>query len=111
MGEFKIEPEWAASEWTVPEWANWSGDPFYDNYSHIEPGAIGRYSSGGMWRLAQPLTALWNRDLKEVLDEKLFSKIMIPSDRWDWLPREGSAARQELLSPVARVMGLSRSSL
>ena len=86
MAEFKIEPEWAASEWAVPEWANWSGDPFYDNYSHIEPGAIGRYSSGGMWRLAQPLTALWNRDLKEVLDEKLFSKIGIPSDRWEWLP-------------------------
>jgi CubicO group peptidase (beta-lactamase class C family) len=70
----------------VPDWANWTGDPFYDNYSHIEPGTVGIYSSGGIWRLSQALTALWNQDLKQVLDEKLFSKIGISADRWDWTP-------------------------
>ena len=69
-----------------PEWANWTGDPFYDNYAHVEPGTIGHYASGGFWRLSQALTALWNRDLKDVLDEKIMSKIGIPADRWDWLP-------------------------
>ena len=72
--------------WMVPEWAKWSGDPFYDNYAHIEPGTIAHYSSGGFWRLGQALTVLWNRDLKEVLDEKLLSKIGIPADQWEWLP-------------------------
>ena len=66
------------------DWANWTGDPFYDNYSHIEPGTVDIYSSGGIWRLSQALTALWNQDLKQVLDEKLFSKIGISTDRWDW---------------------------
>ncbi len=69
-----------------PEWANWTGDPFYDNYAHVEPGTIGRYASGGFWRLSQSLTALWNRDLKEVLDEKIMSRIGISAERWDWLP-------------------------
>ena len=79
--------------WMVPEWANWSGDPFYDNYAHIEPGTIARYSSGGFWRLSQALTVLWDRDLKEVLDEKLLSKIGIPADRWEWLP--GQVVQQD----------------
>ena len=78
---------------TVPEWADWSGDPFYDNYAHIEPGTIGRYSSGGFWRLAQLLTALWDRDLKDVLDEKLLGKIGIPADQWEWLP--GKVVQQD----------------
>ncbi len=69
----------------IPEWAKWTGDPFYDNYAHIEPGTAGHYSSGGYWRLGQAMTALWNRDLKQVLDERLFSKLGIPADRWDWL--------------------------
>jgi len=69
----------------VPEWANWTGDPYYDTYSHVEPGSVGLYSSAGFWRLGQALTVLWNRDLKEVLDERLFSKIGIPADHWDWL--------------------------
>ena len=69
-----------------PEWSNWTGDPFYDNYAHVEPGTIGHYASGGFWRLSQSLTTLWNRDLKDVLDEKIMSKIGIPADRWDWLP-------------------------
>ena len=45
-----------------------------------------RYSSGGYWRLGQALTALWNRDLKQVLDERLFGPLGIPADRWDWTP-------------------------
>jgi CubicO group peptidase (beta-lactamase class C family) len=68
----------------VVEWADWTGDPFYDLYSHAEPGTAGIYSSAGFWRLSQALTAIWMRDLKEVLDERLFSKIGIPAHRWDW---------------------------
>ncbi len=70
----------------VPMWAKWTGDPFYDNYSHAEPGTVATYSSGGIWRLSQALTAVWNRDIKHVLDEKLFRHIGIPADQWDWLP-------------------------
>lgn len=69
-----------------PEWAQWTGDPHYDNYAHAEPGTVEVYSSGGIWRLSQALTALWDRDIKEVLDEKLFGPIGIAADRWDWLP-------------------------
>ena len=49
----------------VPEWAKWTGDPFYDCYSHVEPGTQAIYSSAGYWRLGQALTALWVRDLKD----------------------------------------------
>ena len=42
------------------------------------------YSSAGFWRLGQALTVLWNRDLKDIIDERLFSKIGIPSNEWDW---------------------------
>ena len=76
-----------------PEWANWTGDPFYDNYAHVEPGTIGHYASGGLWRFTQAMTALWNRDLKEVLDEKIISKIGIPADHWDWLA--GGVVKQD----------------
>ena len=72
----------------VAEWANWTGDPFYDLYSHVEPGTVGLYSSAGFWRLGQALTAVWDRDLKDVVDERLFSKIGIPADRWDWYTGE-----------------------
>ena len=71
---------------SVPGWAKWTGDPFYDNYSHAEPGTVATYSSGGFWRLSQALTALWQKDIKQVLDEKLFSHMGIPADRWDWTP-------------------------
>ena len=71
---------------SVPEWAKWTGDPSYDNYAHAEPGTVGIYSSGGIWRLSQVLTALWDQDLKQVLDERLFSKIGICADGWDWIP-------------------------
>ena len=70
----------------VPAWAEWTGDPFYDNYAHTEPGTVTIYSTGGLWRLTQSLTALWNADIKEVLDHRLFSRIGIPADRWDWTP-------------------------
>jgi hypothetical protein len=36
--------------------------------------------------LSQALTALWDQDIKQVLDENLFNKIGIPANRWDWLP-------------------------
>ena len=41
----------------VAEWANWTGDPYYDCYSHAEPGTVGLYSSAGFWRLGQALDA------------------------------------------------------
>lgn len=44
------------------------------------------YSSGGYWRLGQALTALWDKDLKQVLQDELFSHLGIPPERWDWLP-------------------------
>ncbi len=72
----------------VPEWATWTGDPFYDLYSHAEPGTVGLYSSAGFWRLGQALTALWKRDLKDVIDDRLFSKIGIPANRWEWYTGE-----------------------
>ena len=46
----------------------------------------GHLCSGGYWRLGQALTALWDRDLKQVLQDGLFSHLDIPADRWDWLP-------------------------
>ena len=70
----------------IPDWAEWTGDPFYDNYAHAAPGTVEVYSSGGIWRLAQALTFLWGRDLKQVLDEQLFGEIGIRADRWDWIP-------------------------
>ena len=69
----------------IPEWANWTGDPFYDSYSHTEPGTQGLYSSTGFWRLSQALTSVFDRDLKDVLQERLFDLIGIPAERWDWL--------------------------
>ena len=83
----------------VPEWANWTGDPFYDIYSHIEPGALRHYSSAGTWRAAQALTHLWNRDLKDVLDEKILSKIGIAADDWDWYTGE-AVKDQKYLYPT-----------
>jgi len=70
----------------VPAWAQWTGDPAADNYAHAEPGDHHRYSSGGRWRLAQALTAIWGRDLERVLSEELFEKMDIPKDRWTMRP-------------------------
>ena len=69
----------------IPAWANWTGDPFYDCYAHAEPGTQGLYSSAGFWRLGQALTYVWGRDLKDVIQERLFDAIGIPYERWDWL--------------------------
>ena len=69
----------------VPSWATWTGDPFYDLYAHAEPGTEEFYSSAGYWRLGQALTAVFERDLKDVLQERLFSKIGIGAERWEWL--------------------------
>ncbi len=44
------------------------------------------YSSGGVWRLSQALAALWQRDIKRVLDDELFRHIGIGPDAWDWIP-------------------------
>jgi CubicO group peptidase (beta-lactamase class C family) len=68
----------------VVEWATWTGDPHYDLYAHAEPGTQALYSSAGYWRLAQALTAVWKRDLKEVFDERLFGPMGVPPGRWDW---------------------------
>ena len=43
------------------------------------------YSSAGTWRAAQALTYLWDRDLKDVLDEKIMGKIGIAPDDWEWM--------------------------
>jgi CubicO group peptidase (beta-lactamase class C family) len=71
---------------TLPEGVNWTGDPVFDNYAQTPPGAMERYSSAGYWRLGQALTALWNRDLKDILQERLLGKLGITADRWDWTP-------------------------
>jgi CubicO group peptidase (beta-lactamase class C family) len=72
----------------VPSWAQYTGDPDYDSYSHVDPGREYCYSSGGYWRLSQALTTIWKMDLKELLDDRIMGKIGIPSDRWDWLSGE-----------------------
>ena len=69
----------------VVPWATWTGDPSYDLYSHARPGTTALYSSAGYWRLAQALTVVWKRDLKDVVQERLFGPMGIPADRWDWL--------------------------
>ena len=68
----------------VMGWAAWTGDPFFDLYAHARPGTQALYSSAGYWRLAQALTAVWGRDLKDVVQERLFNHMGVPSDRWDW---------------------------
>ena len=69
-----------------PSWVKWTKDPFFDNYAHATPGKYTQYSSGGYWRLGQALTAAWNKDLKQVLDDELFRHMDLPADRWDWTP-------------------------
>lgn len=85
--------EEAVAQPGVVEWANWTGDPFYDCYAHVEPGTQGHYSSAGFWRLGQALTHVWNRDIKDVLQERLFDRIGIPAERWEWLT--GSYIREQ----------------
>lgn len=68
----------------VVPWAKWSGDASYDLYAHAEPGTVATYSSAGFWRLGQALTHVFNRDLREVLQERIFDQIGIPPEQWDW---------------------------
>jgi hypothetical protein len=70
----------------VPDWADWhDGDADRANYAHVEPGTTTQYASGGLWRVSQAMTYVWDQDLKEMLDEQIMSKIGIPPDRWGWL--------------------------
>ena len=85
----------------APSWSNCTGDPDHDNYAHAEPGTMEPvYSSGGYWRLSQALTAVWRKDLKQVVDEKIFGALGIPPERWDWTPgrkvREDSTLYPEM---------------
>jgi CubicO group peptidase (beta-lactamase class C family) len=70
----------------LPEGVKWTGDPSFDNFAQVRPSSLRRYSSAGYWRMGQALTALWDEDLKKVLDERLFRHLGIPADRWDWTP-------------------------
>jgi len=56
------------------------------NYSHRETGLRFEYSDAGMWRFSQALTKLWEKDIKQVFDEKIFTPIGVPADRWAWIP-------------------------
>jgi CubicO group peptidase (beta-lactamase class C family) len=59
-------------------------DPIMENYAQWEPGFKFHYSSGGYWRLSQALTAVWNQDLKSVLQSNIMEKIGIGPEDWDW---------------------------
>ncbi len=84
-GGFPISNGWYWSRrQDVPKWAKCTGDATADNYSHVKPGTQRRYSSGGRWRLSQALTAVWKRELKDVLDEKLFRHMGIAAKDWSW---------------------------
>jgi len=74
----------AGGAYAPPAWAKFTGDVMFDNYCHVKPGTKEMYSSAGYWRLGQALTAVWKKDMKKVLDEKLFRHMGIPADRWDW---------------------------
>ena len=80
---------------TLPRWAKSTKDPLFDNFSHTSPGTVTHYSSGGYWRLGQALTAVWQKDLKQVLQSELFDHLSIPADRWDWLSGKAVHANQD----------------
>jgi CubicO group peptidase (beta-lactamase class C family) len=67
------------------------------SYCRRPPGQRFEYSDAGMWRFSQALTELWRDDIKKVLDEKIFTQIGIPGNRWDWLP--GKEIRDNELYP------------
>ncbi len=54
-------------------------------YARRPPGVRFEYSDSGMWRFSQALTSLWGKDLKQLLDEKIFTPIGVPPARWDWI--------------------------
>ncbi|MCI0628243.1 MAG: beta-lactamase family protein [Acidobacteria bacterium] len=72
------------------------GDQTY-NYAHRPPGEEYEYSDPGMWRYSQSLTKLWAKDLKTLLDEKIFQYLGVPAGRWGWMP--GKAVHDNLLYP------------
>ena len=68
-----------------PDWAEaHDGDPDRASFAQRPPGEGYHYSSGGFWRCTQALTHLFVRELKDVLDEAVFSHMGIPAQRWDW---------------------------
>ncbi|GEM_PF-1459589 len=66
-----------------PAWAQSTNDPMRDNYAHRPPGER-HYSSGGMWRLNQALTAVIGMELKDFLDRELFGPMSIDPQDWHW---------------------------
>ncbi len=65
---------------------------------------VGRtYSSGGSWRLAQSLTAVWKTDIKQVLDDRIMGQIGIPPARWGPLVATGGEWKGKRL--ISRVQG------
>jgi CubicO group peptidase (beta-lactamase class C family) len=83
-GGFPISNGWKWSNCEdVPNWAECSGDPTKDNFSHHELNRR-HYSSGGRWRLHQALTQIMGTTLKDFLDKELFSKIGIKAENW-WI--------------------------
>ena len=86
----------------TPAWAKWTGDPIYDNYAHTQPGTVRSYSSGGYWRLGQALTALWNQDLKKVIDEMLLIHLGIRAENWDWTPGKVLYDRKDFYPAMPR---------
>jgi CubicO group peptidase (beta-lactamase class C family) len=85
---FAIESayHWRRREIPAEPWiqANWTGDVLYDMCALRPPGQR-YYSSANYVRLGQALTALWEADLKQVLDRELFGRMGIAADRWRWL--------------------------
>lgn len=77
---------WRAGQLPDEDWirAKWTGDPLFDVYALRPPGQR-YYSSAGYVRLGHALTALWDMDLKELLDRELFSKMGLPAERWHWM--------------------------
>jgi len=75
--------------------AKWAGDPIFDMYALRPPGQR-YYSSAGYVRLGQALTALWDMDLKDLLDRELFSKMGLPADRWQWFSLAEVRAMRDL---------------
>ncbi|MBU0610988.1 MAG: serine hydrolase [Armatimonadetes bacterium] len=86
---------WREGQLPDEDWirAQWTGDPLFDMYA-LRPPAKRYYSSAGYVRLGQALTALWDMDLKPLLDRELFSRMGLPPERWQWLTlAEARAAR------------------
>jgi CubicO group peptidase (beta-lactamase class C family) len=84
-GGFPVSNGFTWRQGERPNWADPHGnDPDRANYAQRPPGSGYHYSSGGFWRCTQALTAIFDRELKDVLDQVLFRKIGIPADRWEW---------------------------